>query len=141
MERYLIGIDPGIVNGFALYDRTSKTLWSVSSLKLHELFAELSKELKSGITYSPFHVFIEDPHTWHNFSGMADYSRLQGAGAVKQTYKHIIEFLEANSIPYTPTKLQGNMKKLKAEQFKQITGWDKPTNEHGRDAAMIVFGR
>ena len=33
------------------------------------------------------------------------------------------------------------MTKLSAEQFRRITGWTEQTNEHGRDAAMLVFGR
>jgi len=33
------------------------------------------------------------------------------------------------------------MTKLTADQFKRITGWHGRTNEHGRDAAMLVFGK
>jgi hypothetical protein len=30
--------------------------------------------------------------------------------------------------------------KIKAEAFKRLTGWQGQTNEHSRDAAMMVFG-
>ena len=28
---------------------------------------------------------------------------------------------------------------FKADTFKTYTGWENPTNEHSRDAAMLVF--
>ena len=33
-----------------------------------------------------------------------------------------------------------NITKMSQEYFKQLTGWKKQTNEHSRDAAMLVFG-
>ena len=32
------------------------------------------------------------------------------------------------------------MKKIRPDVFLHLTGWDKLTSEHGRDAAMLVFG-
>jgi len=87
-------------------------------------------------------VFIENPNTWVGFKGKkGNDARLQGAGAVKQTYRHIVEFLEDYAIPYTPTKLQGNLKKVSRDYFSKVTGYTDRTNEHARDAAMIVFKR
>ena len=33
------------------------------------------------------------------------------------------------------------MTKSKADTFKKLTGWTGRTNEHARDAAMLVFRR
>lgn len=136
-EKIYIGIDPGIVSGFAIWQPKAKVLENVDSFKLHQLFSKL-ETLNAKFD---MRVFVENPNTWIGFYGKSEPSRLQGAGAVKQTYKHIIEFLADNKIDYTPTKLQGNMKKVKSELFKQITGYQGTTNEHGRDAAMIVFDK
>ena len=34
-----------------------------------------------------------------------------------------------------------NRTKLNAEQFKRITKYQGQTNEHNRDAAMLVYGK
>ncbi len=139
MKKYLIGIDPGIKCGFALCGNDGK-LKDVSTLKLWELFFIL-KTLKFTLKNNLL-VRIENPNTWKPFKGQTHTaSRLQGVGGVKQSYKHIIEFLEDNGFEYENTRIQGNYKKLTSSKFKEITGWDKPTNEHGRDAGMIVWGR
>lgn len=133
--RYAIGIDPGIKNGIAIYCRQEKQLVAVNTLPLHELFEVLRSYAKLA------EVYIENPNTYVPFKGVQQGARLQGAGAVKQTYKHIIHFLEAFEMPYKPTKLQGTFKKIPADKFQQITGFNGKTNEHGRDAAMIAFRR
>lgn len=134
----LIGIDPGIVSGFAIYETNQKALTEVTSVKLFKLF-----ELLKWQHYNEeVAVYIEDPHTWKPFGKMVhNASVLQGAGAVKQTFNHIVELMDHLKIPYFKTKLQGSMKKTKADYFNKITGWEGKTNEHGRDAAMLVFGR
>jgi len=136
--RYALGIDVGIVNGFSVWDRQLEKLDTVCSCKLYELFHFLEKW--EDKTASDIEVFIENPNTWKPF-GKSNSAVLQGAGAVKQTYKHAVEFLEFKKIPYTPTKIQGNLKKLNRATFEKYTKWTKVTNEHSRDSAMIVFGR
>lgn len=136
---YYIGIDPGINCGFAVQNKRTGKLSTVESKKLHEMFETILSMQPMGVS-----VFIENPNTWvpfKNVSREVTEMKRAGAGAVKQTFKHIIEFLEDNNIPYQTTRLQGNMKKMKSDKFKQMTGWDKPTNEHGRDAACLVWGR
>lgn len=137
--RFAIGIDVGIINGFSVFDREFKKLVEVRSYKLFELFYELAYWHDKEI-FNDIEVFVENPKTWKPF-GTVSKDKLQGAGAVKQTYKHIIEFLDYKQIPYTPTKVQGNLKKLNRATFEKITKWDKVTNEHARDSAMIVFNR
>ena len=39
-----------------------------------------------------------------------------------------------------PKHQKGATKKT-ADEFKQLTGWQGRANEHGRDAAMLIFGR
>ena len=135
--RYAVGIDPGMHNGFAIYDRQLAVITHCNSMPLHVLFDTLKAWKINDIE-----VFIENPNTWVGFKGKkGNDARLQGAGAVKQTYRHIVEFLEDYGIPYTPTKLQGNLKKVSRDYFAKVTGYKDRTNEHARDAAMIVFKR
>lgn len=135
--RYYIGIDPGIVSGIAVWDSHKQTFLSVESMMLYKIFNKLSES-------TDIIVFIENPNTWvpfRNVSPTIQQMRRAGAGAVKQTYKHIIEFLEGNHIQYRASRIQKGMKKLSAARFFEITKFEGTTNEHGRDAAMLVFKR
>ena len=135
--RYCIGLDPGINVGFAVFDRDIKALITVSSHPLFNVF-----QLLDDLKYSHIEVFIENPNTWIKFSSTEDSNaRKQGAGAVKQTYKHLVEFLEDRNIKFTPIKLQGTMKKVDSTKFKLYTKWAKMTNQHSRDASLMVYNR
>lgn len=135
-QRFVIGIDPGINCGFAVFDRMEKKLIACRSMQLWELFQTLRAWSSNNVE-----VFIENPNTWTNIGQGKVEGREQGAGAVKQSYKHITQFLDHLSVKYTATKLQGTMKKANAAKFKLITRWVGKTNEHSRDAALIVFNR
>ncbi len=66
---------------------------------------------------------------------------LQGVGSVKRDSQRWEEFCINHDIKYKLVHPKHVRTKMPAEQFKRITGWTARTNEHGRDAAMIVFGR
>lgn len=138
--RYKIGIDPGIKCGVSKWDSKEGNFQFVSSTKLYDLFTILYVNCDNK---SDTIVYIENPNTWVPFNGgrAVDSSRLQGAGAVKQTFKHIVEFLEDRKIPYHTTRLQGGLKKKTSAWFRMQTKWHSPTDEHGRDAALLVWKR
>lgn len=135
---YLIGIDPGMKNGFAIFDRKEQKLIEVTTLPLFRLFSHIA-----SVSELEPQILIENPFSWIPFKNKnnSTMSVLQGAGAIKQTYRHITEYLDDMKLVYTPTKIQGNYKKLTSKIFQQITGWTERTDEHGRDAAMIVYKR
>jgi len=70
----------------------------------------------------------------------AERGRNRGAGSVMRDAQIWEEFLDKYRIPYELVAPKNNKTKLKADYFKKITGWSLGTNEHGRDAAMLVFG-
>ena len=134
-EDILIGIDPGTNTGVAVWDSKNQRFIEIVSCGI---VTALNK-----VSYYTFHsirLFIEDPNTWKPF-GTVSNAKLQGAGSIKRDFAIWKEFCENLAIPMTPVKLQGTSKKLKSDYFQQLTGWTKPTNEHGRDAAMLVFKR
>lgn len=66
----------------------------------------------------------------------------QNVGMVKAATELIVQYCERKGIAVEkvrPTKK--SMTKLTAEKFKALTGCDFKTNEHTRDAAMIVYQR
>ena len=65
---------------------------------------------------------------------------LQGAGSIKRDAKIWDDYLADLGVEYQMVPPKGGMTKYTSERFKALTGWKKPTNEHNRDAAMLVFG-
>lgn len=135
-----IGIDVGVHNGLAVWDKTAKRIIELDTYKTWEVIIWLLQKKSKGID---FIVRIENPNTWVNYGTLTAKElngRKQGAGSVKRSYQVLIEFFEDNSIKYEPISLRSSLKKLKADKFNIITGINIKTNEHERDACMMVFG-
>ena len=65
---------------------------------------------------------------------------LQGVGSVKRDAGIWEDFLRDLGVPFEMVAPKNNITKLSADSFRKITGWQSKTNEHSRDAAMLVFG-
>jgi hypothetical protein len=138
-NKILIGIDPGVKNGFAIYDCDRKKLLHVCSLKTYEVFERIKAYLFKGNHVT---VYIEDPTTWKPFKGSGNQAhRMKGAGSVTARFKAITEFLEDTHVLHFKVPIQGNAKKMDANMFKRITGYTELTNEHGRDAALLIINK
>lgn len=134
----MIGIDPGTVTGVAIWDVDEKTLVDVNSFSILQAIYYVGLMAK----HAEVCLYVEDPNTWIPFGNRrGTAARLQGAGSIKRDFAIWMEFATERNIKVIRTRLQGTLKKLPAAQFKLITGWQDGTNEHGRDAAMLVFGR
>jgi hypothetical protein len=85
-------------------------------------------------------LYIEDARlrTWYGAKGK---EVLQGVGSVKRDCLRWQEFCEHHNIEFNMVHPKNNKTKLKAAEFKKITGWSGKSNEHGRDSAMLVWGR
>lgn len=139
----LIGIDPGVTTGLAVWDTERGAFYRITSGPA--IHAEINVGIWAG--EGPIHVYIEDARlrTWF---GSADQRQArsgagvrEGVGSVKRDCQRWQEFCEYHKIPHTLLHPQAGRSKLSAEQFKKLTGWDERTNEHARDAAMLVYGR
>lgn len=66
----------------------------------------------------------------------------QNVGMNKRDAQLILAFCHRHGIKITTHRPQkGSMTKLSQEAFKRLTRWPKSTNEHGRDAGMLIMGR
>lgn len=143
-----IGIDPGVHTGVCVYDSKKKeiillethTFWSAI-----ELIKNYYEEFGFGIL-----VFIEDPSKnkamHHNQHKEITREKLnlsmkiaQDVGMNKREATLIIDYLKLNNIPHKAVKPTST--KVDAQYFKMITGYSGSTNEHKRDAGMLVIGR
>lgn len=138
----IVGIDPGVTTGVAVWDRTARVLTSVGSMTICAAMEHV-KSLHQGVGVE---VWLEDAsqRTWF---GNADARQekygagiREGVGSVKRDCSIWREFCEMHKISYKAVKPASGATKWTAEQFALRTKWQGRTNNHGRDAACIVWG-
>lgn len=138
--KILVGVDTGVNTGFAVAvdEGQGGYLIQVISLTITQAM-ERVKELCELYVKSNVHLFIEDPRkrTW--FTGGRE--KAQGVGSVKLDAQIWEDWCKENKINYTLVHPRDNCTKYKSETFKKVTGWAGRTNEHARDAAMLVHRR
>lgn len=137
-KRILIGVDVGVKTGIAIYDRKEKELLDVRTVKIHQAFDIVKRQY--AMNSQNIEVYFEDARkrVWFGNSGR---EKLQGAGSVKRDSKIWEDFLTDYNISFQMIPPSRNTTKLNAKVFKVITKYNKQTNEHGRDAAMLVYGK
>ena len=137
----LAGIDTGVHTGVALWDTAQRKFLTIRTSGIIDVMDFVWNTATSeGVT-----VFLEDARLrkWipresslNQFKG-----RAMGAGSVKRDAAIWEEFLTKRGIPFHLVAPERNRTKLSAEAFARLTGWNNRTSNHGRDAAMLVFGR
>lgn len=139
-----IGIDTGTNTGIAVWDNRKRSLLQVETMKIHKAmevvksYKEIASENNTKLV-----VRVEDPRQriWYEqMSREKERAKLQGVGSVKRDASIWDDFLKDLGVEYEMVAPKRNVTKLTSERFKAITGWVKSTNEHNRDAAMLVFG-
>lgn len=90
-------------------------------------------------------VIYEDARTRRWFpkdKSESEYrGHLMGAGAAKRDSVIWQEFLTAKGIPCEPHAPRAGMTKWDKSYWYKMTGWEGRTSHHGRDAALMVWGR
>lgn len=132
-KNYYIGIDPGVNTGIAIYDCSKKQLIECYSSD----FWNAVNVLKS---YTNACVFVEMPGTkavWHTAakSQAAKNRTAVNVGSVLREAELIIEL----AIKLHDVIICEPSRKIDAQLFEKITGWEQKTNQHSRDAAMLIF--
>lgn len=131
-HRYVIGIDSGVNTGFSIWDRQGQKLIECYSVMIHHAFELILK-------YRPeCFVRVEDARLRKYIIGGRE--KLQGAGSIKRDAKIWEDFLTDKNIPFEMVAPKNNRTKLDDANFKKITGFEGRTNQHARDAAMLVYG-
>lgn len=133
----VVGIDPGMKTGFAI--------WDGKTLTLHEYTVwETFDWLRTFLNYPHKHktlVILEDARKNYrpkNETDAGSDARKMGAGWIRSLsslYEHFLQSTQAHYI----TKRKG-VTKLDAVQFHKITGIETRIGEHNaRDAGMMVY--
>lgn len=133
---FIIGIDPGVNTGIAVWNNSKKQLTDVGSVMIHE-----AMEMVIGYNTGCFKGLVRfEDAMQRKWFGKAGREQLQGAGSIKRDCRIWNDFLRYHHIPFEAVPPKNNKTKLSSANFNKITGWTGRTNEHGRDAAMLVVG-
>lgn len=138
----IIGIDPGVETGLAVWDKTAKprALITVETVKIHDAL----ESVKIYIKYFRVLVRVEDArlrkYLPREKSLSEERGKLQGAGSIKRDSKIWEDFLESLGVDYELLAPAAGRTKWSQEYFKTITGYTGKTSNHARDAAALVYG-
>ena len=142
MGKLIIGIDCGVNTGFAV--KRGTVFSEVTSVKIHQAMARVL-ELQAACVAAEvgLMVYVEDARLrkWFGPNETQTRSKLQGAGSVKREAVIWQDFLRDHQIEFVMVPPRANMTKTTAEYFKLVTKWQGKTNEHGRDAAMMIVNK
>lgn len=131
-----VGIDTGTHTGVAIWDTRTQMFLSIECVKIHVAMRII--ESLCSCNEGNVVVRFEDARQ-RNWFGTAGREQLQGAGSIKRDctiWEDYLTDLHARFEAIPPRK---NLTKMTAEAFERITGWKGRTNEHERDAAMLVY--
>jgi hypothetical protein len=138
----VVGIDPGLHTGLAVWDTSTRQFLDIRCSGIVSAMDYLDDlSLKRGIGL----VVFEDARQRKWITRERDLAQMKGramgAGSVKRDCTIWEEWCEARGVQYIASRPKNGMTKLTDAYFRGITGYDRRTNEHGRDAAMLVFQR
>ena len=146
--KILIGIDTGVHTGFAVaFDHGEGGV--LQKVECHSITQAMQNVLEYEDEYElkDLMLYIEDPRkrTWF---GGADARQArsgagirEGVGSVKRDAQIWGDWCTEQGLNFKMIHPAANATKKKAVDFKRRTGWTGRTNEHARDAAMLVFKR
>lgn len=138
---YVIGIDPGKETGVAVKDLRSGSLIEVVTEPIHRAFRRVWQWQGQGNIV----VYVEDARKrkWFNdahLSPKAKRGLAMGGASVKRDCTAWDDMLSDSRIVHFLIAPKDNKTKLSPELFKKITGWERRTSVHSRDAAMLIHG-
>lgn len=129
----ILGVDPGTNTGVALWDTSTQRFEFVRCMAVHRALDLVGQYLPA------IPVIFEDARQRQWF-GNTGREVLQGAGAAKRDAKIWEDFLEDKGAVYIARAPASGSTGWNVEKFQRLTHWTERTNEHGRDAGVLVFG-
>ncbi len=122
----IIGIDPGVHTGFAVWELEGDKLLMCEAMGIVQT-------MQLVLDHDPALLVVEDAR-------MRGGSRQasMGAGSVRRDCSIWEEWARAHGIPLKCISPADKGPKLSAEAFQRLTGWPVGLNEHARDAAAIA---
>lgn len=134
---FVIGVDTGVNTGFAIWNVYSQTFCYINTMKIDFALETISSWDKAEYNIL---VIVEDARLRKFFKGENMQAKQQGAGSVKRDAKIWEDYLKRKNIDFQMVNPTSRKTKINKDYFQKLTGYKGNTSEHGRDAAMLVFG-
>jgi hypothetical protein len=139
-KKIILGVDPGTKTGVATFiDGSLHQIQTMSHADLIKLLVEGT--INGRVTAVVYEDSTLQKHVWHR-TGLTAPAMMRVArsvGMVDGMCREIYRVCGEQGIPTAPLSPLNKGSKLSAGQFKQHTGWQPRTNQHGRDAAMVAW--
>ena len=137
MSFIVVGIDPGVSTGVALWDCADKRLRDVLTLGILQAQQHVLTLKNLG---NLSHIVMEDARLRTGWFGENSAAKQQGAGSIKRDCSIWTEFCDMHGILLRSVSPKHKGAKVDAAMFAKLTKWEGRTSEHARDAAMLVIG-
>ena len=138
----VVGLDPGMHTGLAVWDTTTRQFLDIRCSGIVDAM-EYLRRLRETRKVSL--IVFEDARQRKWIPREQDIAqmtgRAMGAGSVKRDCAIWEEWCRGFGVDFIAAPPRQGLTKWTDESFRRITGYDRRTNEHGRDAAMLVFQR
>ncbi|MBC7947197.1 MAG: hypothetical protein H7Y42_04905 [Chitinophagaceae bacterium] len=144
-HKIFIGIDCGVETGFCVWDKEERIVRFIGTMQIHKAM----KFLKDWIEWTHerggrVKVRVEDARlrTWipREKNEKAERGRREGAGSIKRDANIWEDYLTDLKVDFEMVAPKNNRTKTTAAYFKALSKYEGPTNEHARDAGMLVIG-
>jgi len=139
MSRFVIGIDPGKNTGFAVYDRHTRQLQILETLDFWKVYGRMRSFRLEDVPLIVVEV-PETKHIWHTPPDNVKALQRQAVtvGGVIREAVLLADGIEG--LGFT-VKRKHPLGKCTHAKFAALTGWNKRTDEHQRDAGRLAWGR
>ncbi len=133
----VIGIDPGVNTGMAVYEDGELAL-------LHTVQPHQIPLLLSQYQIEPLFVAFEDSrlqsHVWLPSQSKGVAANIARKVGMVDAWCYLIERVcEEYDIAYMRVSPKAKGVKVDAELFKKVVRWNGRSNQHERDAAMVAW--
>jgi hypothetical protein len=131
----IVGVDPGVKTGLALWDTERRNFVNVLTLDAIAAMVRCEQLVRPGLLK---HIVMEDARlrTWFGTKGR---EVLMGAGSVRCDCSLWTEWADFYGVDLRSVSPQQKGAKVDAKRFAKLTGWTARTSQHSRDAGMLIF--
>lgn len=142
LSPFVLGLDPGLSTGLAGYDPEADALSFVASARPLAVLPQLARWAGAGLILG---AYVEDSRSLPIYARNRDADRgtrdriARSVGRVDALTDLYLATLDDLGVP-TACVEPVRAAKWDSERLLRLTGYDRPTNEHGRDAARLVYG-
>ena len=132
----IIGIDPGVNTGVAVY--IDGHLTQLLTMNILDAFEAIEWEFPALVCLEDS-TLVSHIFTAPGISHMAGLKVARNIGEVDGCCKLIKYACERLNISYKSVSPKQKGKKMARKEFDALTGWKDTSNQHERDAAMVAW--